>query len=598
MLHEVLAYAERIELKTEQGFATKPVKWLICCDLSGKFTAITSLENGEKIREFSNCPDLGSKTQGAFCNFLAEKLKIVTLFDPKNHKLIKSPKNLKFLEMLDDASDSMAELRVISDLLKNEEELDKINEQLRAQRGNVNDRVSFMVGDCILLEKADWHDWWRSYYKKISQGENNNKQSMVCIVTGNEILPMLSHPKIGGLKTYGGRGQDSLISFDKDAFKSYGLKDSENAAMSADVATCYVETINKLISNQGINLANIRAVYWFGHALKDDQDDIFALLDEPNELLAGADSQPKKLFTTIKDGKERANFLSNYYYTLIVSGASGRVMVRDWLEGTFSELAENINRWFDDLSIVSITGEKNARLYGIEALVTAFLSPRKPKQQYEDWVKPLGSLSYELWRVALTNKQFPYAVISRLIPFFSTHWIHFSSETEKDKNIYLSLTYRRLGLLKAYHKRKERKNGENHMQPNLNPAHPSPAYQCGRLLAVLADLQYAALGDVGAGVVQRYYTATSQAPALRIGQLMSNAKNHLNKVGGGLAFEFENRIGEIMNAIPQIPRTLDLEEQSLFALGYYQQLADIRARMTENKAKKQAKQNELLGANA
>jgi hypothetical protein len=118
MLNEVLAYAERIGLKTEQGFATKPVKWLICCDQSGKFTAITSLENGEKIREFSNCPDLGSKTQGAFCNFLAEKLKIVTLFDPKNHKLIKSPKNLKFLEMLDDASDSMAELRVISDLLK------------------------------------------------------------------------------------------------------------------------------------------------------------------------------------------------------------------------------------------------------------------------------------------------------------------------------------------------------------------------------------------------------------------------------------------------------------------------------------------------
>lgn len=229
-------------------------------------------------------------------------------------------------------------------------------------------------------------------------------------------------------------------------------------------------------------------------------------------------------------------------------------------------------------------------MYGLEALVTAFLAPRKPKQDYEDWVKPLGTLSYELWRDALTDKQFPFAVISRLIPFFSTHWIHFSSDNEKEKNIYLSLTYRRLGLLKAYHTRKERKNGEHFMQPILNPEHPNPAYQCGRLLAILADLQYAALGDVGAGVIQRYYTATSQAPALRIGQLMSNANNHLNKVGGGLAFEFENRLSEIMSRMTTIPKILDLEEQSLFALGYYQQLAEIRARMAENKANKQAKQ--------
>ncbi len=137
------------------------------------------------------------------------------------------------------------------------------------------------------------------------------------------------------------------------------------------------------------------------------------------------------------------------------------------------------------------------------------------------------------------------------------------------------------------------------MCPNLNPEHPEASYQCGRLLAVLADLQYAALGDVGAGVVQRYYTATSQTPALRIGQLMSNAKNHLNnpKIRGGLAFEFENRLSEIMCRISTIPKSLDLEKQSLFALGYYQQLAEIRARMAENQAKKLAKQNATQGEN-
>jgi CRISPR-associated protein Csd1 len=80
---------------------------------------------------------------------------------------------------------------------------------------------------------------------------------------------------------------------------------------------------------------------------------------------------------------------------------------------------------------------------------------------------------------------------------------------------------------------------------------------------------------------------------------MSNAKNHLNnpKVRGGLAFEFENRFAEIMCRISTIPKTLDLEQQSLFALGYYQQLAEIRARIAENQAKKLAKQNATQGTN-
>lgn len=116
------------------------------------------------------------------------------------------------------------------------------------------------------------------------------------------------------------------------------------------------------------------------------------------------------------------------------------------------------------------------------------------------------------------------------------------------------------------------------MQPYLNLEHPHPAYHCGRLLAVFARLQRAALGDVGAGVVQRYYTAASQTPGLILGRLTANAKNHLNKLEGGLAYWYENQIAEVMSRIrDSVPRTLALEEQSLFALGYYQQLAALNA---------------------
>ena len=75
-------------------------------------------------------------------------------------------------------------------------------------------------------------------------------------------------------------------------------------------------------------------------------------------------------------------------------------------------------------------------------------------------------------------------------------------------------------------------------------------------------------------MVQRYYVAASQTPGLTIGRLVSNAKNHLNKLDGGLAYWYEEQIAEIMSRIQnRIPVTLDLEGQSLFALGYYQQIA-------------------------
>lgn len=116
------------------------------------------------------------------------------------------------------------------------------------------------------------------------------------------------------------------------------------------------------------------------------------------------------------------------------------------------------------------------------------------------------------------------------------------------------------------------------MAAYLNPEHPDAAYHCGRLLAVFANLQRAALGDVGAGVVQRYYAAASQTPGLVLGRLTANSRNHLAKLEGGLAWWYEQRIADIMGRLQdRAPRTLDLEGQGLFALGYYQQLAALRA---------------------
>lgn len=108
----------------------------------------------------------------------------------------------------------------------------------------------------------------------------------------------------------------------------------------------------------------------------------------------------------------------------------------------------------------------------------------------------------------------------------------------------------------------------------LNETHPDPAYHCGRLMAVLAYLQYRALGDVGAGVVQRYYAAASSTPGLVLGRLLRMAQFHLNKLEPAERQSFESRIGQVMSQLKDgFPPPLSLEGQSLFALGYYHQKA-------------------------
>ena len=98
------------------------------------------------------------------------------------------------------------------------------------------------------------------------------------------------------------------------------------------------------------------------------------------------------------------------------------------------------------------------------------------------------------------------------------------------------------------------------------------AYHCGGLMAVYAAIQRTAMPDVNTGIVERYYASAIQMPALVIGQLSSRSNHHLEKIENGwLADKYREKLQEISVALgTSSPATLNLEQQSYFALGYYQ----------------------------
>jgi CRISPR-associated protein Csd1 len=257
------------------------------------------------------------------------------------------------------------------------------------------------------------------------------------------------------------------------------------------------------------------------------------------------------------------------------------------MEGQFEDLVESVSTWFSDLQITGLGGDTPAKDPGIERVITALLPERKQGQAYSDWIKQVGAERAHLWRAALNRDiPIPFSALARVVTlnarFQQTGGLEQAAERGRSGGA-ISALYARMGLMKAYHTRN--KKGGSHLMPYLNEDHPDPAYHCGRLMAVYAALQHTAQGDVGAGVVQRYYAAASATPGLILGRLSRLSTFHLGKLQGDrprLAGWFEHKLADIWARIEdRPPTTLTLEEQSLFALGYYQQMAADRRGRTE-----------------
>lgn len=574
MLDAVLRYAQTQGWTSEPGFARKSVKWAIHCNVSGELVGITPLGDGMEGLMLDRCPHLGQPEMigggETRSQFLLESLQTLALHfknDEKAEAITKAQaKNRYFISLLKLAGDAFSDAKAMSLLLENPEQMQALLGKLQAYtpKPKPTDSAVIFVDGRNPLQIAEWNNWWRAFRRSLggamiepASGSATDGPLMRCVLTGEAISPIPTHPKVRGLAGVGGLGTGDVIAgFDKSAFQSYGLDDSRNAATSTETATAYVEALSRLIADHSVRLGDVIGVYWFGRDCIPEDDPIQLAMSASgadDSALASDQHAARRLLQSLKTG-EREELLRDEYHALMLSGMAGRVMVRQYLQGRFESLAENVCAWFDDLAIAHRDGSGLAAPPKFMAVIGGL---------FRDLGDAPAPFITTLWLAAIDRKPIPLAAVSNAV-----------LRTRVDVIQNKTPNHARMGLIRGYH---IRNLGDTHMSAYDNPQHPSPAYQCGRLLAVLARLQYAAQGDVGAGVVQRYYTAVSQAPALNIGRIMANAKNHLNKLDGGLAHWFEGQISEVCGQLgDSIPRTLALEEQSLFALGYYQKLAKLR----------------------
>ncbi len=631
MIRALLQYGQDRGLISRPGYAKKTIRWILDFDETGaSFTgAVTS------DKEFCTAPDfsfseliaLGAQ-RGQASHFLIAYLgTFVGWGKDAEAEIIACARRATLAGMLAEAATADPTFSNLSIALLD----DRIARKMRAAVVSTKpvakptDLATVRVGGRFPVEDCRWHEWWDGFRSSLKK-PSSNEHVMACFGTGELVEPEQVHPKLKKLSGVGlSQPYAPIITFDKEAFTSYGLEQAQNAAMGVEAAKAYVDALDDLLeksvifawrrpkpsapielARDHVRLGGTRLAYWYvgparARAEVEEECDLIALtLGSAQKDRAPADSEDDERILTesrlrmaldrIRSGKAAQPISDVRFCILALSGAGGRVMLRDFIEGSVHQLAEATETWFADLALDTYWG-RPGRAPSLEKVLTAPLPVKKRDQDYLKWVAPCGAWRQALWRGALTAGQLPGTAAARAL-LAHNNTIVKGDLVDKEKGPEAQRTSRlRLALVKAYLIRKG-----TPMKPALDPEHPIPAYHCGRLLAAYDSLQRAALGDVGSGVVQRYYGGALTNPSGVFGQLSRMAQTHLSKLEGGLAYTYTQRIAEIHNGIRRegnspatYPPALTLDQQALFALGFWHQIAATNREIAEASAAKKSR---------
>jgi CRISPR-associated protein Csd1 len=394
--------------------------------------------------------------------------------------------------------------------------------------------------------------FWASEHDPAAQ----DAQVMQCIVCGQE-RPVLARLQ-GKLKGVPG-GQTAgtaLISANAEAFESYGLEASLIAPTCADCGERFTKAANALLSSEQNRLfmGGSVCIFWTRKVV---DFNFFTLLSDANA------QQVQALLEAVWNGKYVAGLDDTAFYAAVLSGSGGRTVVRDWIDTTIWNAKTNLARWFAWQRIVAPTGEFERPL-GIRALAGATVRDLK------DLPTPTVRA---LFRTALVDVPLPTSMLYQVV-----RRCRAEQQVSRQQAALIKLVF---GSQKVF-------TQEDDMV-ELDLENPNPAYRCGRLLAVLAEIQRNAIGK--AVLVDRFYGTASSAPASVFSRLLRGARPHLAKLDRdrpGVAFALERRLEEVSSGITTFPTTLTLQEQGLFALGFYHQRAHDRKAAADHKQTKAA----------
>lgn len=474
------------------------------------------------------------------------------------------------------------------------EEATRIKQIQGVTGANLSFRVRQLEDDLLVASIQDVQSYMnRSVESKDSEGSN----SSICLVTGQKSAIARLHPSV---KLLGAQATASLINFQKSSgFDSYGKVQGFNAPISEHAAESIAAALNNLLmraKNTNYSVGDTTFVFWSN--LADEElltsyrtvtfSGISGLFDEEEQVSTEEDFEedkskkrrkrnPKKVspiapstesikvLRTLKaacghkDGKIYGD--NGRFYILGLAPNAARISIKLWAEGSISEIVGNTLRHQYDMNIVSQMGNvdvENPPIRSIYQIVKAVSSSDKS----DKWS---ANLIQSIVESIVENKPYPHSLQQACL-----------EQIRHGKLI----TELRAAILKAYINRKKQ---QKFITMSLDPNQTNKAYLAGRLFALFENIQQHALGkDLNRTIRDAYYSTASSTPRTVFGRLDALSKVHLSKLRKekpGLAFTREKQLEEIYDLVtggdPKFPAHFTLDDQSIFAVGYYHQRVEL-----------------------
>lgn len=435
----------------------------------------------------------------------------------------------------------------------------------------------------------------------VAANSGSDQRKAICLVTGTHAPVQRLHPSIKGVEGAQSSGA-ALVSFNLDAFTSYGKQQGDNAPISEAAAFRYGAALNRMLVRDSRNRVQRRVgdatvAFWAetsdavreaaaaaaeerfidmfqpdtgGDAAAEPADDASEAVKLDDVLKVFAEGRP------VKDADPRLEEGTRFHVLGLAPNAA-RLSVRYWVSDDFSAFAHRLAWHYGDLHIEPLPWRTPPSIQRLLVRTTAL-------QEKFDNIPEL--LAGEVTRAVLTGARYPRTLLATAIMRLragddaGSGWhaavikacINRSLRDGADPKKASAAARRRRGKELPVALEPEREN--------------DAAYHLGRLFAVLEAAQYAALGRVNAPIGDRYYGAASSTPARVFGALLRGLKNHVSDArkrnrGGWI----EPRVGQIIAQLPaELPRTLKLEDQGRFAVGYYHEKATRQVKAETDKA--------------
>lgn len=420
-----------------------------------------------------------------------------------------------------------------------------------------------------------------------TQASNDADDGVFCLVTGEQGPVARLHPTIKGVEGAQSSGA-ALVSFNLDAFTSLGKEQGENAPTSEAAAFKYGTALNQLLTRNGPNrlrrpIGDATVVFWAdaGDPKAAEAADEFAfewlqgdptdetetarIRDEMEKVAAGrpisdlrADLEPGTLF-----------------HVLGLSPNAARLSVRFWLTDSLDHFAKSLAQHYQDMRIDPLP-----YAWGAAPSVGRLLANSTALQRDSKNIPPL--LAGEVMRAVLTGTRYPQSLLAAAL-------MRLRAGDPKTRDGGTGNIGWHAAVLRGVLFRKQRQKRQQPDIPEkgetpmaLDREHRNIGYVLGRLFAAYELAQVAALGrGVKATMRDKYFASASSTPASVFPLVIAHGQNHLAKArktpsSAGWAYLIERELNAIMDVIEpalphSLPRSLRLEDQAEFAIGYYHQ---------------------------